>query len=74
MTEPSEPAFTLEKLTDRQKQVIEALDTAIRGMYAKLGITSSEAVAALLAVAYHIVMAQAMRYYEIEMTAPEGQP
>ena len=74
MTEPSEPAFTLEELTDRQKQVIEALDTAIRGMYAKLGITSSEAVAALLAVAYHIVMAQAMRYYEIEMTAPEGQP
>ena len=74
MTEPSEPAFTLEELTDRQKQVIEALDTAIRGMHAKLGITSSEAVAALLAVAYHIVMAQAMRYYEIEMTAPEGQP
>lgn len=74
MTEPSEPAFTLEELTDRQKQVIEALDTAIRGMHAKLGITSSEAVGALTAVAYHIVMAQAMQYYEIEMTAPEGQP
>ena len=74
MSEPSESVLALEELTARQRKFTAALDTAIRGMHAEFGLTSSEAVAALLAVAYHIVMAQAMRYYEIEMTAPEGQP
>jgi hypothetical protein len=66
MSEPSKPVFTLEELTDRQKQIIKTLDTALREMHAQLDITAGEAIAALTAVAYHLSMSMVAVYYEID--------
>ena len=75
MSEPSEPIVTAEELMIRQRQVQDAIGKTIDDLHARLGITSSEAVAALTAVAYIVALKQAMTYYEIPLTeAPETTP
>jgi len=68
-------SITPEELMNRQRQVQDAVGKTIDELHVKLGITSSEAVAALTAVAYIISLKQAMLYYEIdENEAPETTP
>jgi len=75
MSEPSEPIVTAEELMIRQRQVQDAIGKTIDDLHVKLCIISSEAVAALLAVAYIVALKQAMTYYEIPLTeAPETTP
>jgi hypothetical protein len=75
MSEPSEPIITSEELMDRQRQIQDAIGKVVNEMHVKLGITSSEAVAALTAVSYGVSLKQAMTYWEIPTTeAPETAP
>ena len=75
MSEAQEPVITPEELMDRQRQMQDAIGKTIDDLHARLGITSSEAVAALTAVAYIVALKQAMTYYEIPLTeAPETMP
>ncbi len=75
MSDTLEPVITLEELLSRQEQMQNAIGKVVNEMHVKLGITSSEAVAALTAVSYGVSLKQAMTYWEIPTTeAPETAP
>ena len=67
MSEAQEPLITFEELIDRRNATVEAISKTVDAMHAKLGITSSEAIAALSSVIYTISMTHAMMNYEIPL-------